>query len=160
MIFGGGGGGVVGNQSSLTEYKKGPQKIGSYKYYSSLAGNQVNLVVTQFKSSSLPLPLCKRPSSNVYFALRIQQKITNDFWYRVGRGRSSTRFLLAFVNSVTFVEKGWIICRKISRFLQISLRDSHAASVKSDSFLSPKNRCKEQLVLIQLRSAVRKETES
>ena len=63
---------------------------------------------------------------------------------RVGRGRfsiriapaKSTRFLLVLVNSATVVEKSWIICRRISWFLQISLRGSYAVSVrKSDSFL-------------------------
>ena len=34
------------------------------------------------------------------------------------------------------VEKSWIICRKISRNLNISLRDSYAASVKEERLFS------------------------
>ena len=70
----------------------------------------------------------------------------SDFWYRIRRRRcsirialtKSTRFLLAFVNSssATVFEKSLIICRKISRFLQIALRDSCAASVKKERLFS------------------------
>ena len=60
----------------------------------------------------------------------------NDFWYRVGGGRSSTRFLLAFVNSPTVDEKRWVACRRVSRLLQISLRDSYAARVKKERLFS------------------------
>ena len=84
----------------------------------------------------------------MYFALRIKEKIMSDFWYRIRRRRcsirialtKSTRFLrmLAFVNSssATVFEKSLIICRKISRFLQIALRDSCAASVKKERLFS------------------------
>ena len=49
---------------------------------------------------------------------------------------TSTRFLPTFVNSATVVEKSRIICRRISRFLQISLSDSYAASVKKERLFS------------------------
>ena len=62
------------------------------------------------------------------------------------RAYETTWFRLAFVNSASVVDKSWIICRRISRFLQISLRDSYAAGVKKEwLFLSRKNRCKKQL---------------
>ena len=49
---------------------------------------------------------------------------------------TSTRFLLAFVFSATVDEKRWIVCRRVSRLLQISLRDSYAASVKKERLFS------------------------
>ena len=44
-----------------------------------------------------------------------------------------TRFqrpTLAFVNSATVDVKSWIICHRISEFLQISFGDSYAATLK------------------------------
>ena len=51
---------------------------------------------------------------------------------------TSTRFLLTlnFVNSAAVVEKSRIIGRRISRFSQISLSDSYAASVKKERLFS------------------------
>ena len=46
------------------------------------------------------------------------------------------RFLLAFVNSATVDEKRWIVCCRVSRFLQIPLRNSCAASVKKERVFS------------------------
>ena len=51
---------------------------------------------------------------------------------RVHRSKPKTT-----VNSATVIEKRWIICRKISSFLQISLTgNGHTASVKKERFFS------------------------
>ena len=70
----------------------------------------------------------------------------SDILHRVRRGRCSIRIALTKLDFNVHVVSScickychgrrWIICRRISRFLQISLGDSYAASVEKERLFS------------------------
>ena len=81
--------------------------------------------------------LCFKDIGKDYERFLVQSKKRTMFdQHRAYEIAKSTRFLLTFVNSASVVEKSRIICRRISRFLQISLGDSYAASVKKKRLFS------------------------